>query len=93
MMRLPLLVRVLRDPAAVRGLDGVGWDLLLRQADAANLDAFLLVLLEDAGLLDAVPAGPARTWSGRARARPAMRGPRATRCARSARRWMGWACR
>ena len=58
MMRLPLLVRVLRDPAAVRGLDGVGWDLLLRQADAANLDAFLLVLLEDAGLLDAVPAGP-----------------------------------
>jgi hypothetical protein len=58
MTRLPVLVRVLRDPAVVRGLDSAGWDLLLRQADAANLDAFLLVLLEDAGLLDTVPAAP-----------------------------------
>jgi hypothetical protein len=55
---LPLLVRVLRDPSAVQGLDGAGWDLLLRQADAANLDAYLLVLLEDAGLLDTVPVAP-----------------------------------
>lgn len=56
--QLPLLVRVLRDPSAVQGLDGAGWDLLLRQADAANLDAYLLVQLEDAGLLDTVPAAP-----------------------------------
>jgi hypothetical protein len=55
---MPLLLRVLRDPGAVQGLDGAGWDLLLRQADAANLDAYLLVLLEDAGLLDAAPAAP-----------------------------------
>jgi len=55
---MPLLIRVLRDPGTVQGLDDAGWDLLLRQADAANLDAYLLVLLEDAGLLDAVPAAP-----------------------------------
>jgi hypothetical protein len=55
---MPLLIRVLRDPGIVQGLDGAGWDLLLRQADAANLDACLLVLLEDAGLLDTVPAAP-----------------------------------
>jgi hypothetical protein len=55
---LPLLVRVLRDPAAARDLDGAGWDLLLRQADAANLDVYLLVQLQDAGLLDTVPAAP-----------------------------------
>jgi hypothetical protein len=58
MTHLPLLMRILREPHAVRALDGAGWDLLLRQADAANLDAYLLVLLEDAGLLDAVPAAP-----------------------------------
>jgi len=55
---MPLLIRVLRDPGIVQGLDDADWDLLLRQADAANLDALLLVLLEDAGLLDAVPAAP-----------------------------------
>ncbi|MCS0614247.1 nucleotidyltransferase family protein [Massilia kyonggiensis] len=58
MKRLPVLVRVLRDPSVVRDLDDAGWDLLLRQADVANLDALLLVRLEDAGLLDAVPAAP-----------------------------------
>ena len=58
MKRLPGLVRVLRDPSAVRDLDAAGWDLLLRQADVANLDALLLVRLEDAGLLDTVPAAP-----------------------------------
>ena len=57
-MRLPLLVRALRDPGVVRGLDAAGWDMLLRQAGAANLDAALLVLLEDAGLLDIMPAAP-----------------------------------
>ena len=59
MKRLPVLVRVLRDPSAVRDLDAAGWDLLLRQADVANLDALLLVRLEDAGLLDTVPAADA----------------------------------
>ncbi len=58
MKRLPVLVRVLRDPSVVRDLDDAGWDLLLRQADVANLDALLLVRLEDAGLLDTVPAAP-----------------------------------
>lgn len=58
MMQLPLLLRVMRAPGVVRELDDAGWDMLLRQADAANLDAALLVLLEDAGLLDAVPAAP-----------------------------------
>lgn len=58
MKRLPLLVRVLRDPRVVPGLDAAGWDLLLRQADAANVDALLLALLEDAGLFDLVPAAP-----------------------------------
>ena len=45
MKRLPVLVRVLRDPSVVRDLDDAGWDLLLRQADVANLDALLLVRL------------------------------------------------
>lgn len=57
-MQLPLLLRVMRAPGVVHELDAAGWDMLLRQAAAANLDAALLVLLEDAGLLDAVPAAP-----------------------------------
>lgn len=54
----PLLLRVLRDPQQAAGLGLAGWDLLLRQALGADMDATLLVLLEDAGLLDAVPAAP-----------------------------------
>jgi hypothetical protein len=57
--RLPLLIRVLRVPATVSGLDLAGWDLLLRQAERADMGATLLGLLEDAGLLGSVPA-PAR---------------------------------
>jgi hypothetical protein len=57
--RLPLLIRVLRVPATVAGLDLAGWDLLLRQAERADMSATLLALLEQAGLLDGVPA-PAR---------------------------------
>jgi hypothetical protein len=57
--RLPLLIRVLRVPATVSGLDLAGWDLLLRQAERADMGATLLALLEDAGLLEGVPA-PAR---------------------------------
>ena len=57
---LPVLLRVLRDPAAAAGLDLAGWDLLLRQAENADMSVILRVLLDDAGLLDQAPA-PART--------------------------------
>ncbi len=53
---LPLLVEVLRTPERVRTLDSSGWDLLLRQAVHADLIATLGLLLEEAGLQDAVPA-------------------------------------
>jgi len=55
---LSLLVRVLRAPRTAARLDLAGWDLLLRQAGNANLLVSLLYLLEDDGLLDAVPAAP-----------------------------------
>ncbi|WP_306391334.1 nucleotidyltransferase domain-containing protein [Telluria beijingensis] len=55
---LPLLVRVLRSPQEVLALDLAQWDLLLRQAANANLLVSMLYLLEDAGLLAAVPAAP-----------------------------------
>ena len=54
----PLLVRVLRTPQAVLELDPGQWDLLLRQAGNANLLVSLMYLLEDGGLLDAVPEAP-----------------------------------
>ena len=38
---LPMLVQVLRTPALMAGLDLAGWDLLLRQALAANLTGSL----------------------------------------------------
>lgn len=55
---LPLLVRVLRSPDVVRDLSLDQWDLLLRQAGTANLLVSLLYLLDDAGLVDTVPAAP-----------------------------------
>jgi hypothetical protein len=55
---LPLLLRVLRDPGAVTGLDPAGWDLLLRQAAGADMTPILCVVLRDAGLFDAVPPAP-----------------------------------
>jgi len=55
---LPLLVEVLRAPQRVRTLDAAGWDLLLRQAWHADLGATLGLLLEDAGLMEAVPPAP-----------------------------------
>ena len=55
---LPLLVRVLRDPAVAAGLDAAGWDLLLRQAAGADMMPILGVVLDDAGLLAAVPPAP-----------------------------------
>jgi hypothetical protein len=55
---LPLLLKVLRDPGTSATLDLPDWDLLLRQADGAGMRATLLLLLEDAGLLDTVPTAP-----------------------------------
>lgn len=56
--RAPLLVRVLRDAQAAAALDAAGWDLLLRQAQGAHMDASLLLWLEEAGCLDAAPTAP-----------------------------------
>jgi hypothetical protein len=53
----PLLIQVLREPSLTARLAAVDWDLLLRQADAANLIAALYCLLREQGLLEhAVPA-------------------------------------
>lgn len=56
--RLPLLLAVLRDPRAAAGFSLGEWDLLVRQAAGAGMGATVLVMLEDAGLLDAVPPAP-----------------------------------
>ena len=53
-----LLLRVLREPACALGFALADWDLLLRQAACARLDASLLLLLEEHGLLAQVPAAP-----------------------------------
>ncbi|WP_426116227.1 nucleotidyltransferase domain-containing protein [Massilia sp. PWRC2] len=57
---LPLLVRVLRAPAALAPFSLADWDMILRQALAANLSAGLWAALDEAGVIDQVPA-PART--------------------------------
>ncbi|MFL6709297.1 MAG: nucleotidyltransferase family protein [Massilia sp.] len=53
--QLPLLVHVLRDPAAIGPYSLADWDLILRQALAANLTAGLWAALEGAGGLAQVP--------------------------------------
>jgi hypothetical protein len=55
----PLLLRVLRAPQSMGELDLAGWDLLLRQAAAANLTGSLSRLAEEAAVADRVPP-PAR---------------------------------
>ena len=57
-MRQPLLLSLLRDPAAAIRFAPREWDLLLRQAAGAGMSATVLALLEDGGLLDAVPPAP-----------------------------------
>jgi hypothetical protein len=52
----PLIVRVLRDPQSLRSLELGEWDLLMRQARAANLPARLAMLVQEHGLTDSVPA-------------------------------------
>ena len=52
---LPVLVRVLRAPATIRHFTLSDWDLILRQALAANLTAGLWAALDTAGVLEQVP--------------------------------------
>ena len=52
---LPLLMRVLRDPAAVGGFGPAQWDVVLRQARRHGLLARLGIMLEDRGLSAAIP--------------------------------------
>lgn len=58
MKTLPLLVRMLRAPAAMVDLRMPEWDLLLRQATAANLTVSLYYLAEEHGLLAQIPEQP-----------------------------------
>ena len=62
----PLLVAVLRAPQAMARLALSEWDLLLRQALAANLTATLDALAAEHGLQDAIPAQARRHlgWAG-----------------------------
>jgi hypothetical protein len=55
-----VLLSILGAPATASALDLAGWDLLLRQAVAANLSATLVYLLEQAGVLEQVPEQPRR---------------------------------
>ena len=65
MKTLPLLTKVLRDPQSMATLDAPGWELLLRQAGAADLGATLAVLAAEAGLLAGLPERVQRrlAWS------------------------------
>ena len=58
MKTLPLLVRVLREPASMARLTLPEWDLLLRQGTAANLTVSLYHLAEGHALLAQIPAQP-----------------------------------
>jgi hypothetical protein len=55
MNALPLLVQVLRSPPSMAALDAGGWEMLLRQAGAADLGATLALLAEEHGLWDSLP--------------------------------------
>jgi hypothetical protein len=54
----PLLLRVLRQPLSMAALTLPEWDLLLRQATAANLTVSLYHLAEEHALLAQIPAQP-----------------------------------
>jgi hypothetical protein len=56
---LPLVVQAFRQPRQLATLSLAQWDLLLRQAAAANLTAALYYLAQQSGALEALPA-PAR---------------------------------
>jgi hypothetical protein len=69
----PLLLELLRAPEALGALDLAGWDLLLRQAGAANLMASVDALVQEHGLEERIPA-PARRQLGWARKLAARHG-------------------
>ena len=66
MSPIPLLLQVLRRPAMIVTLDDAAWDLLLRQAGAANLMATLGYLLDECNLSARVPPRPREhlEWAG-----------------------------
>ena len=53
-----LLLSVLRAPHSVLALDGALWDRLIREARCSHLSGHLARLIDQAGLMDRVPAGP-----------------------------------
>jgi len=59
MIVVSALARALREPERLHSWTLADWDLIVRQARSANLLARLAVILEDRGLADAVPPGPA----------------------------------
>lgn len=63
---LPLLIQVLREPPRMAALGLAEWDLLLRQALAANLTASLYCLADEHGLLGQLPGAARRhlEWAG-----------------------------
>jgi len=54
----PLVLQAFRQPDTLISLSLADWDLLLRQARHANLLARLYVLLDERGLIEAVPPQP-----------------------------------
>lgn len=59
-MATPLLVQVLKRPDTISQFTAVEWDLLIRQAKAANLLAHLYVVFMDRNLQSQIPDRPAR---------------------------------
>ncbi len=57
---MTVLLEILRAPQKMADLDLAGWELLLRQATAANLSATLCWLSEEEGLADRVPPAARR---------------------------------
>ena len=55
MRPVPLLLRLLRQPALAAGFTLADWDIALRQAASARLEASLLALLRSAGVAAALP--------------------------------------
>lgn len=56
MKAAPLILTVFREPRSISAFRLEDWDLLIRQARRGNVIASLRALLDEAGLLDAVPA-------------------------------------
>ncbi|RJG23247.1 nucleotidyltransferase domain-containing protein [Massilia cavernae] len=72
MSGVPLLLRVLREPAAAAGFSLPEWDLLLRQAAVASLVPALRTMLEAAGVEAPPPARAHLDWMQALAARHAL---------------------